>query len=174
MARPSESEKRRIAARKAANEKIRLDAAAHDERVKLQVEQIINGTLARTRGRETVLPDLPELLERLEEARLLAMASGQANAAVAAVMAEAKLCGFVIDKSQSAIAVAGQISVGGAGPGKDATINDLVEDVREHIGLRQAQKFIEALRVMGIECNDDNVIEGRRIGNGDGNGVSDG
>src|SRR5258708_29491333 len=114
MPTPSPNERRKIEARKKANEKIRLDAAAHDERVKLQVEGIISGTLARTRGRESVLPDLPELLERLEEARLLAMASGQAGAPVNAVMAEDKLCGFVFDKSQSALATAGQISAGGA------------------------------------------------------------
>jgi hypothetical protein len=174
MPRPSPSERRRIEARKKANEKIRLDAAAHEERVKLQVEQIISGTLARTRGREATLPDLPELLERLEEARLLAMASGQANAAVAATMAEAKLCGFVIDKSQSAVAIAGQIAVGGIGSQKFESIEDIVEDMREHLGDRAAQKFLKTMEVARRVYDEDRDAtddEIRQIRNGGANGV---
>jgi hypothetical protein len=158
MPRPSPNERRKIEARKRVNEKIRLDAAAHDERVKLQVEGIINGTLARTRGREAVLPDLPELLERLEEARLLAMASGQANAAVAAVMAEAKLCGFVIDKSAVAHA---DFRMG-------KTKEDVINDLREAIGDGPTQQFLKIVESMRRAYKGDGVIEGsaRRLGNG--------
>jgi hypothetical protein len=174
MARPSESEKRRIEARKKANEKIRLDAAAHDERVKLQVEQIINGTLARTRGREAALPDLPELIERLEEARLLAMAAGQPGAAVAATMAEAKLCGFVVDKSQSAVAVAGAFSISGAkNRGEPQTVEEIVEDLRESLGDRGVQRFIQLLDGMGIRYGDDDPVEARRLADGTNGAAND-
>jgi hypothetical protein len=117
--------------------------------------------LARTRGREAVLPDLPELLERLEEARLLAMASGQANAAVAAVMAEAKLCGFVIDKSAVAHA---DFRMG-------KTKEDVINDLREAIGDGPTQQFLKIVESMRRAYNGDGVIEGsaRRL-----NGSTDG
>jgi hypothetical protein len=182
MPRPSPNERRKIEARKKANAMRRNDEASREKRVAAQVEKIVSGALTRTRGREAVLPDLPELLERLEEARLLAMASGQANAAVAATMAEAKLCGYVIDKSQSAIAVAGSIGVSGMGSRKEPqTIEDIVEDMRENLGDRAAQTFIVLLRGMGFKYDGGDVdpIETqritqsimRRLGSGDVNGA---
>jgi hypothetical protein len=115
---------------------------------------------------------LPELLERLEEARLLAMASGQATAAVAATMAEAKLCGFVIDKSQSAVAVAGAFSISGAkNRGEPESIGDLIENMREDLGLRGAERFIHLLRGMGIEFGDDDPVEARRLADGTADGA---
>src|SRR5215813_6156435 len=102
MPRPSPSDRRKIEARRKANAKLRDDAAEREKRVAAQVEKIVSGALVRSRGCEA-LPDVPELIQQLEEARLLAMASGQAKAAVDAVMAQGRLLGLVVDRSAVAV-----------------------------------------------------------------------
>jgi hypothetical protein len=170
MPRPSPNERRKIEARRKANAQIRDTEAERKKQMDARVQSIISAALDRPRSRE-LLPDLHSLLEKLESAYDLAMATNQANSAIAATMAMGRLLGLVIDKS--AVAVAGQVSVFGAGSRKEPqTIEDLVDDIRETLGPRATQRFIEGLKVMGVEFDDDdNVIEGRRIGNGDANGV---
>src|SRR5258708_7843579 len=130
MPRPSPNERRRIEARRKANEKLRLDAAAHDERVKLQVEKIVKGALGRPRTRDT-MPDLHELIERLWSAYDLAMASGQAKSAVDAVMAVGKLTGLLIDRS--AVAVGDLRGV--------RTKEEILAALQEHIGEGPTRRF---------------------------------
>ena len=95
-----------------------------------------------------------EAMLELDEAKRLAFTTGAAGAAVAAIMGKCKLQGLIIDRSAQLIARADANS-------KPQTIDDLVEDMRETIGSRGAQKFIEALRTMGIEYDEDQVINGQ-------------
>ena len=95
-----------------------------------------------------------EAMLELDDAKRLAFTTGHAGAAVAAIMGKCKLQGLIIDRSAQLIARAD-------GSNKPQTIDDLVEDLRETIGSRGAQKFIEALRTMGIEYDsDEGVIDG--------------
>src|SRR6266850_3491003 len=150
MPRPSPSDRRKIEARRKANARIRDTEAERKKQMDARVQSIISTALDHPRARDT-LPDMHDLVERLWSAYDLAMATNQAKSAVDAVMAVGKLTGLLIDRSQSAIAVAGQISVGGAGSGKFETIGDLVEDLRENYGERTAQKFIVGIKAMGYD-----------------------
>ena len=99
-----------------------------------------------------------EAMLELDDAKRLAFTTGAAGAAVAAIMGKCKLQGLIIDRSAQLIARAD-------GSNKPQTIDDLVEDLRETIGSRAAQKFIEALRTMGIEYDEDQVIDGQAENN---------
>jgi hypothetical protein len=173
MARPSESERRRIEARKKANARLRDTEAERKKQADARVQQIISTALAQPRARDT-LPDMHDLIERLWSAYDLAMASGQAKSAVDAVMAVGKLTGLLIDRSQSAIAVAGQIGVSGIGSQKFENIEEIVEDVRERLGERTAQMFLKTMEVMKRVFDEDRDAtddEIRQIRNGGANGV---
>ena len=167
MPRPDKETRKRIEANKKRNAALRDDAAEREKRVAAQVEKIVSGALVRSRGREA-LPNVPELIQQLEEARLLAMASGQAKAAVDAVMAQGRLLGLVIDRS--AVAVAG---VGFGGQAK--THDEIIRDMRESIGNEATQQFLQAIEDMRRTYNgrsDDDAIEVeyRRNGNGSADG----
>jgi putative sterol carrier protein len=96
-----------------------------------------------------------EAMLEFDDAKRLAFTTGQAGAAVAAIMGKCKLQGLIIDRSAQLIARAD-------GSNKPQTIDDLVEDMRETLGPRAAQKFVEALRTMGIEYDsDEGVIDGQ-------------
>jgi DnaJ-domain-containing protein 1 len=172
--RPSPNEKRKIEARRRANERLRNTEAERKKLADVRVQQTISNALDHPRARDT-LPDMHDLIERLWSAYDLAMATNQATSAINAVMAVGKLTGLLIDRS--AVAVAGAVSVGIGSRKEPQTIEEIVEDLRENIGDRTAQRFIEMLRGMGMYDNngdDAEVIEARRLGNGDANGAADG
>jgi hypothetical protein len=91
-----------------------------------------------------------EAMLELDDVKRLAFATGHAGAAVAAIMGKCKLQGLIIDRSAQLVARAGDFR-------QPQTIDDLVEDVRETIGTRGVQKFIEALRTMGIEYGEEEI-----------------
>jgi hypothetical protein len=127
-----------------------------------QVEQIVNGALVRSRGREA-LPNVAELIQQLEEARHLAMATSQPKAAIDATMAMGRLLGLVIDRSAVAV---------GSPDDFRKTQEQIIQDMREAIGDGPTQQFLEAMENMRRTYNgrrgDDDVIEGeaRHLGNG--------
>jgi hypothetical protein len=164
MPRPSPEERKRLEANRKAKAKLRDEAAEREKRTADRVQGIVDTALGRSRAHQA-LPDLPELLERLEEARRLAMACSQPTAAVAAVMAEARLLGLVIDKQM--------VAVGGPDEFRSAESEDEVfERLRERVGSRKADRFIAFFQDMRRQENasddNDDVIEGeaRRIENG--------
>jgi hypothetical protein len=108
-----------------------------------QVQALIASVNARASDASREYTKDEAMLE-FDEAKRLAFAIGAPGAAVAAIMGKCKLQGLIIDRSAQLIAKAGDFN-------KPQTIDDLIEDVRETIGSRGAQKFIEALRTMGIE-----------------------
>jgi len=91
-----------------------------------------------------------EAMLELDDAKRLAFTTGHAGAAVAAIIGKCKLQGLIIDRSAQLVARAGDFN-------RPQTIDDLVEDLRETIGSRGAQKFIEALRTMGIEYSQEAI-----------------
>src|SRR5258708_7347533 len=100
-----------------------------------QVQALIAGVNKRVQDASTEYTKEEAMLE-LDDDKRLAFTTGHAGAAVAAIMGKCKLQGLIIDRSAQLIARAG------AGDfNKPQTIDDLVEDVRETIGSRGAQRF---------------------------------
>jgi hypothetical protein len=186
MPRPSPNDRRKIEARKKANARLRAEQTDKDALIRKRVEGLLDNALNRSRARDReLLPDVAEIVEQLAEARIMALSvyPPQTQAAINASMATARLLGYVIDKS--AVAVAGQVSVFGAGSRKEPqSIEEVIEDFRESHGDRAAQRYIEIMRAMGIEYDGPDVdpVVGRsmrcamrrRLGNGDANGAADG
>ncbi len=112
-----------------------------------QVQALISSINERVAVASSEYTEEEAMLE-LDEAKRLAFATGCACAAVAAIMGKCKLRGLIIDRSAQLVARAGDFN-------RPQTIEDLVEDLRETIGSRGAQKFIEALRTMGIEYGEE-------------------
>src|SRR5258705_6949397 len=117
-----------------------------------QVQALIAGVNKRVQDASSEYTKEEAMLE-LDDAKRLAFTTGHAGAAVAAIMGKCKLQGLIIDRSAQLIARAGDFR-------QPQSIDDLVEDVRETIGSRGAQRFIEALRTMGIEYGEEE-IDGR-------------
>src|SRR5262245_28016778 len=86
MPRPDKETRKRIEANKKANALRRDDIAAQEKRTAERVQKILDEALSRPRSRET-LPDLHNLIEKLESAYNLAMATCQPKAATDTVMA---------------------------------------------------------------------------------------
>jgi hypothetical protein len=136
MARPSKEEKARLEARRVAKEKLRADNAAQEKRTTDRVQGIIDTALTRPRD---PLPDREELILRLEEARQVALSTfpPQVSAAVAAVMAEAKLMGLWVDKSMVAVGTPQDFLTGNAKEQEEA----VYERIRERLGSRATDRF---------------------------------
>src|SRR5258708_5294666 len=161
MPRPDKETKKRIEARRRSNQVGRDDAAAREKQAAARVQKIISSALDRPRMRDT-LPDLHNLIEKLESAFDLAMASGQAKSAVDATMAMGRLLGLVVDKS--AIAVADFRT--------PQTREDVINDLRESIGDGPTQQFLDMVEEFRRRYKGDGVIEGsaRRL-NGSAHGA---
>ncbi len=172
-------------ARFTANAKRRDDEAAREKRAAVRVQKIISTALDRPRK---TLPGLHDLIERLEAAYDLAMATNQAKSAIDATMATGRLLGLVIDKSAVAI---GDLRE------KPKTWEETIEEMRNNIGDKRTEIFLEAMEEAdekiralnpgsfhdrhgyhgrhghGDDDSDDDVIEHRRLGNGSANGDGD-
>jgi hypothetical protein len=114
--------------------------------------------LKRARGHEG-LPDLPEILQRLEEARHLAMAVSRPGDAVAATMAQARLLGF--DIARSAIAIGAPQEFQTLHGDVEQEQQRAIEGIRERWGSRAAgvfQKLVADMRGDG-----DDTIEGEIV-----------
>jgi hypothetical protein len=90
MARPSPNERKKIDANRAAKAKIKSEVDAREQRTRDRVDQIVTTALSCTGSRD-VLPTVPDLVEKLEKAYALAMATSQPVAAVSATMAIGRL-----------------------------------------------------------------------------------
>jgi hypothetical protein len=152
MARPSPEQKKRLEANRKAKERLRDEAQVRERRVADRVQSIVDDTLARSRGRQA-LPDLSELLERLEEARALAMATSQPTAAVAAIMAEARLLGLEVNRSMVAVGSPEEFR---AIESREAVI----ERLRERFGSRRADRFLAFIEREEQEIDGNEVTEG--------------
>jgi hypothetical protein len=97
MARPSEEERKKIAARRVAKQKLREDANHRAAEIHTKVQGLIDAALKKSRTARGQY-DLDAILEGLEHARVLAMQIQQPNSAVNALMAMAKLQGLVIEQ----------------------------------------------------------------------------
>jgi hypothetical protein len=159
MPRPSDRDRKRIEANRKANAARRDDEAKREKQAAARVQKIISNALDRPRTRE-MLPDLHSLIEKLESAYDLAMASGQAKSAVDATMAMGRLLGLVVDKS--AIAV-GDFRMGKT---KEEILNDLQESIGEG-PTRRFMDFIESER-RRYRGGDAIEVEHRRLDNGGG------
>jgi len=152
MPRPSPNEKRKIEARRKANAKLRDDNAEREKAVAVRVQRIVSDALDRSRARET-LPDVAEVIARLEDARMAALACypPQANAAVNAAMAQAKVLGYVVDKSAVAV---------GSPEDFVKTEEEVLQNMRERVGNRATETFVKLMKVMreASKVGDDDVI----------------
>src|SRR5262245_29715249 len=137
MPRPSPSDRRKIEARRKANAARRADIAAQERRTAERVQKIIDESLSRPRSRDT-LPGLHDLIEKLESAYDLAMATNQAKAASDTVMAMGRLLGLVIDKSQSAVAI-------GSPADFQQTEAEVIANLRERVGDGPTELFLETM-----------------------------
>jgi hypothetical protein len=154
MARPSPEERKKLDARRAEKAKLRGDKDARDAAVHVRVQGIIDQSLKRSRG-ALALPDIEELVARLEEARALAMATSQPGHAVAAVMAQAKLLGLVVEmqavgRPEEIRALQGDVA---------EQQQALIERLREKHGSRAAEKFARFIEYMKRD-DDNDVIDG--------------
>ena len=77
----------------------------------------------KERGAARAEVSVASLLSELEDARLLALKLGQASAAVAATMGEAKITGHIIDRRE----------VGDAGAFDDMTDEELISEPRARL-----------------------------------------
>jgi hypothetical protein len=98
MPRPNDKERKRIEARKAANRKVVEAAAKREQELHQQVQAICTDALQHVKNRNG-LPDTQALIERLDATYQLAMVCKQPSAAVAAILAEAKILGLLVDRS---------------------------------------------------------------------------
>jgi hypothetical protein len=146
MARPSPNERKKLDARRIEKAKLREDAAAREAKVHAKVQAIVDTALARSRDRKG-MPDVAELIDRLEDARALAMACAQPKAAVDAVMAEAKLLGYVVDRA--AVAVGKPEDFLGIGE-REAEEREAFERIRERHGTIAADRFMKLVADMRV------------------------
>jgi hypothetical protein len=134
MARPSPNERKKIDVNRAAKAKIKSEVDAREQRTRDRVDQIVTTALSRTGSRD-VLPTVPDLVEKLEKAYALAMATSQPVAAVSATMAIGRLLGLVIDRSAGAIAQVGHGDI-------EVQREAVFERIRERVGSARAERFI--------------------------------
>jgi len=134
--------------------KIKRSAEQRARDTHKQVQDLITSVNESVKGRGDEY-GVPDAMLELDAALRLAMLTGHAGAAVSAIMGKCKLQGLIIDRSVSAIGKPGDFS-------QPQTIDDLVEDMRENLGSRTAERFIDLLRGLGIECQgDEQVIDGQ-------------
>jgi hypothetical protein len=141
MPRPNRQEKNRLEQRRQQKAKLRADGAGREQRTADQVKQLVDAALTRTR--RDALPNLPDLIEQLQEARAIALACypPQTGPAIASTMAQAKLLGFVVDRSAVAVGTPQQFQVA-------KSEADVLEDLRERIGSAGAEQFRLAVQIM--------------------------
>jgi hypothetical protein len=84
-----------------------------------------------------VLPTVPDLVDKLEKAYALAMATSQPVAAVSATMAIGRLLGLVIDRSAVAIAQVGPERFHGD---IEVQREAVFERIRERVGSARAER----------------------------------
>jgi hypothetical protein len=155
MARPSPNERKLIDANRAAKAKIKSEVDAREQRTRDRVDQIVTTTLSRTGSRDG-LPTVPDLVEKLEKAYALAMATSQPVAAVSATMAIGRLLGLVIDRSAVAIAQVGPERFHGD---IEVQREAVFERIRERVGSARAERFITFMQQeMRNGSGDDGVI----------------
>ncbi len=158
MARPSPNERNKIDANRAAKAKIKSEVDAREQRTRDRVDQIVTTALSRTGSRDG-LPTVPDLVEKLEKAYALAMATSQPVAAVSATMATGRLLGLVIDRSAVAIAQVGPERFHGD---IEVQREAVFERIRERVGSARAQWFITFMQEeMRNGSGDDGVINAR-------------
>jgi hypothetical protein len=97
MARPSKTERKAIEERR---EKYRLEREAAAERERASHQQIARLVEASQQAPKPALPDVAELVRRLEEIRAIAMSAipPQTGPAVQCIVAEAKILGLMLDR----------------------------------------------------------------------------
>jgi beta-phosphoglucomutase-like phosphatase (HAD superfamily) len=139
MARPSDHERRGIEQRRAHYQRQRDEAAEREKAIALRVERIVDDSLAKSKDAAGKIPELPDLLEELEQARLLTMGASQPAAATQATMAKAKLLGLIIDKAQAMVGTPGEYA---AAQSEDQIRADILERVGSK-GLKRFTQFVE-------------------------------
>jgi hypothetical protein len=148
---------RRELPRRAANAKRRDDEAAREKQTAARVQSIITTALDRPRSRET-LPDLHDLVSKLESAYDLAMATSQPKSAVDCVLAMGRLTGILVDRSAV---------VHGTPADFKKSKEEVLADLRDEIGDAAMERVMKMYRAI---YGDNGVIEGRRLSNGNGAG----
>jgi DnaJ-domain-containing protein 1 len=163
MPRPDRETKRGIEQRRAANAKLRDDAAAREKQMQARVQSIIATALDRPRLQDT-LPGLHDLIQRLEAAYDLAMAATQPKAAIDATMAMGRLLGLVIDRSA--------VAIGDLREAKEEAIRNLEEE----IGPAAFDRVMKMHRLMRLGDAKSNAVldaEFKRLGFDDGADADD-
>jgi hypothetical protein len=151
MPRPSPEQRKKIEANRVIKHKIKADMDARDAQTFKRVQTIIDGALDHSRKAKLELPDLIEIMQKLERAYQLALATSQPGHAVAAAMAQAKLRGFIVDQQITAIGAPSDFSLQGD---IDEVREHLVERLSERLGSRKARKMIEFLERLRKEPDD--------------------
>jgi hypothetical protein len=153
VARSNDHERKRIQARRDANQKQRDVDAQREARVRARVDGLLNDALGRARKAPETL-DRVELVARLEEHRQIALSvyPPLVRAANESVFMTAKLLGMIVDQQgvcAEPIALTGDVGEARA---------RLLEQLSERMGSHKAAKLVEFL---GKLRDDPDVIEGK-------------
>jgi hypothetical protein len=170
MARPSEPEKRRIEERRQRNRRLREERTVEDareRRMQERVQALIDTALARPRPQQF---DLDQALAELDEARDLAMATKNPYAAAQCTALKAKLCGLMIERSATALAVGRPEEFGRFHGSNDEIRQRFLEDLRERIGSARAERFLTFAKSEGLLIEGEIDDAGRHM-NGDSDGA---
>jgi hypothetical protein len=155
MARPNDRDKKAIEQRRAENGKRRVAAAEREKRVQVQVESIVNDALKRPRVGDA-LPDLPALVERLERAYDLAMVTNQPGMAIKAIEVEARLLGYMIERSA---VMHGKVDAGPLLGSVEDNRRALIEEMRQTLGTERTDRMIAIYEGKAEPTEDDESDE---------------
>jgi len=134
--------------------KIKRSAEQRARDTHKQVQDLIASVNESVQGRGDEY-GIPDAMLELDAALRLAMLTGHAGAAVSAIMGKCKLQGLIIDRSVAAVGKPGDFT-------QPQSIDDIVEDMRENLGSRTVERFVELLRGLGITYQgDEQVLDGK-------------
>jgi hypothetical protein len=118
-----------------------------------QVQKLLSSVTGRVREAQSDYT-VDDALAELDDAMRLAFMTASPGAAVSAIMGKCKLMGLIIDRSAQMVGKPGDFA-------EPQTIDGYIEDMRETLGSRGVQRFIELLNGMGIAYRgEDGVIDG--------------
>ncbi len=152
LPRPSPEQRRKIEANKLRNAKIRDDLAARERRIVAKVSEITDGALEASRRAAISLPDLQNIIDKLERAYCLAAAKEMPIAMKECAMSQARLMGLIIDRSAVMHANVSATNLHGD---VDEQRQALIERFAEKHGTKQARLLTRAIAWAREHADDD-------------------
>jgi hypothetical protein len=154
MARPSPEVRAQREERKQRWAEAREQAAAERAAIDMQVRTIADGAIVKAEALKPELPGLIDLLDELEEARQVALATEAPAAAVQATMAKGKLLGLWVDKQAIVTGTPDQFR------NADEEQAHIHGDIAQRFGPKGLQKFRAFVNEMrALEAEDAKLLE---------------